>query len=105
MCPDHDLFLQAIHEKKLVDLTFHSYEKGTITRKCVCYDYAPGNRYKDGLMRYHFCDLDSPDGRHNLSILPQQVQAIKILGQNFDPGDYITWKANWSVTRDWGIHS
>ena len=28
MCPDHGLFLQAIHETKIVRLTFKSFEKG-----------------------------------------------------------------------------
>lgn len=105
MCPDHDLFLQAIHEKRLVELTFDSFEKGRITRRCVCYDYAPSKKYKDGLVRYHFFDLDSPDGNHNLSILAHQIKVIEVLEQNFDPGDFVKWKTNWSVKRDWGIHS
>ena len=105
MCTDYGLFLQAIHETKIVQLTFNSFEKGTITRRCVSYDYGPSRKYKDGLMRYHFYDLDSPDGHHNLSILANQIISIELLPENFDPCDYVTWPPSWFVKRDWGVHS
>jgi hypothetical protein len=105
MSPHHDLFLQAIHEKKIVALTFNSIEKGIISRKCICYDYATSNRYKDGNYRYHFHDLDSPDGKHNLSILTEQLLAIEISNEIFEPGDYVKWMPSWSVKRDWGVYS
>lgn len=66
----HEKFVQAINQKKLVLLKFDSNEKGIIIRMCVPYDFGPSRRYKDGLNRYHFYDLDSPSRNHNLSILP-----------------------------------
>ena len=102
MSPHHDLFIQAIHQKRLVTVTIDSNEKGIITRKCICYDYGPSRRYKDGLNRYHFNDLDSPDGMHNLSILPAQLIWMEVLEETFEPGDYITWIPTWFIKRDWG---
>lgn len=99
------VFLSAIHEKKLVNVMIESKEKGTINRICVPFDFGPSRRYRDGLNRYHFYDLDSPEGSHNLSILPNQLLAITLLNQNFDPKDYVTFTPNWFVSRDWGIYS
>ena len=101
----NEIFLQAINDKRIVNLTFDSYEKGIITRRCIPFDFGPSRKYKDGCDRYHFYDLDSPDGNHNLSILPDQVNEISITETNFNPGDIITWKTNWFVKRDWGQFS
>lgn len=101
----HNLFLQAINDKLLLSLCFDSFEKGTITRKCVAFDFGPSNRYKDGKDRYHLYDLDSPNGKHNLAILPHQIVSIILLDENFDPTDYITWATKWHYKRDWGILS
>lgn len=101
----NEIFIQAINEMKIVDLTFKSYEKGIIKRRCIPFDFGPSRKYKDGLDRYHFYDLDSPDANHNLSILPNQVINISLTETIFNPGDFITWKTNWFVKRDWGQFS
>ncbi|CAD7767225.1 MAG: hypothetical protein DNFNHJIP_00632 [Candidatus Argoarchaeum ethanivorans] len=62
-----NIFLKAIHEKKVLRVKVNSHEKGIIIRKCIPFDFGSSRRYKDGLNRYHFWDLDSPDGSHNLS--------------------------------------
>ena len=101
----HESLISAINNKKIVKLTFASKEKGTISRKCIPFDYGPSRKFKDGQNRYHFYDLDSPDGSHNLSVIPSQISDIKILDENFDPKEYIKWKPNWFVKRDWSIYS
>lgn len=101
----HEIFLQAINNKGLIQLCFNSYEKGSITRKCIPFDFGPSSRYKDGQDRYHFYDLDSPEGKHNLSILPSQITSIELLTDTFEPGDYIKWTPKWFIKRDWGIYS
>ena len=99
-------FLKAIHEKKVLRVKVNSDEKGIIIRKCIPFDFGPSRRYKDGLNRYHFWDLDSPEGHHNLSIRPEQLLEIEILDETFDPQDYVTWRPiNWFVKRDWGEFS
>lgn len=101
----YDDFISAIHSKSFLSITFNSGEKGVITRKCVPFDYGVGRRYKDAIERYHFLDIDSPDGSHNLSIKPEQIVTLEILDENFDPADYIKWQPNWIIKRDWGIYS
>lgn len=102
---NHLKFIQSIHDKKVVSVCFDSKEKGTITRSCIPFDFGPSRRYKDGMDRFHFFDLDSPDGNHTLSILAEQLRTLEISDNSFEPGDYVTWKTNWFVKRDWGIHS
>jgi hypothetical protein len=100
-----DLFLQAINQRRNVHVTVNTDQKGIIQRLCIPFDYGPSRKYKDGLDRYHFYDLDSPDGIHNLSILPEQLIEIKLTEVSFDPANYVTWKPNWIVKRDWGVYS
>lgn len=101
----YDILIEAIDSKLLVSVCFLAKEKGMITRLCVPYDFGPSNRYKDGLDRFHFHDLDSPDGKHNLSILPGQIHSMELMTDSFNPKDYVTWTPNWIVQRDWGIYS
>lgn len=98
-------FLEAINNKLILQITFDSKEKGIIKRTCVPFDFGPSRKYKDGLDRYHFLDLDSPDGKHNLSILPDQVINMALTNNNFNPADYISWTPNWHISRDWGEFS
>lgn len=101
----HDTFLDGIQQTKVLSVTFDSNEKGIITRTCIPYDYGPSRRYKDGKERYHFYDLDSPDGSHNLSILPEQITNIELTENTFEPSDYVKWTPNWFIKRDWGAYS
>ena len=101
----HDEFLKAIHEKKFVNITANSNEKGVIQRICVPFDFGPSRKYHDQIARYHFWDLNSPDGPHNLALLPDQLLALVMIDQTFKPGDYVMWTPKWIVPRDWGAHS
>lgn len=100
-----DTFIKAIHEKRMLKVKVNSIEKGIILRKCIPFDYGPSRKYNDKQNRHHFYDLDSPNGSHNLSILPSQLITIEILDETFDPKDYITWQPKWIVSRDWGNFS
>ena len=99
-------FLQAIHEKRYITVYFTAKDSGmTKGRKCVPFDYGVSRKYKDGVDRFHFLDLDSPDGNHNLSIKPEQIHSIMFLDEYFDPNTYVKWTPNWIVPRNWGRHS
>lgn len=101
-----DIFLKGIQGKKLLSVSFIAKEDGLLrVRKCVPFDYGVSRKYKDGEDRFHFYDLDSPDGRHNLSLLPEQVQSIDLLNEIFEPADYVSWTPNWIIERDWGVYS
>jgi hypothetical protein len=100
-----EVFLNALKTKKILTVTFTSKEKGTITRKCIPFDFGPSRKYRDNLDRYHFYDLDSPDGQHNLSITPNQIINITSSDENFEPKDYVKWTPNWHIERNWGNYS
>ena len=105
MHKDYQKFIDAIRNKNLVKVSINTDEKGLINRTCVPFDFAVSKKYKDGLERFHFYDVDSPDGSHNLSVLPEKLYSLDVLNQEFDPGDYVTWTPNWTISRDWGIYS
>lgn len=98
-------FVQAINQKKVVSITVETESKGIITRKCIPFDFGPSRRYKDGLDRYHFWDINSPDGSHNLAVLPENLNDLVILDEEFSPADYVKWTPNWNISRNWGIYS
>ncbi|WP_071595811.1 MULTISPECIES: hypothetical protein [Sporomusaceae] len=100
-----NIFVDSILKKLEVRVTFNSHEKGEITRTCIPFDYGPSRRSKDQSDKYHFYDLDSPDGKHTLSILPNQIKSIVQSENHFDPGQYVKWTPNWFIERDWGPYS
>lgn len=105
-------FIAAIRNKALIEITFNSQEKGIIKRFCVPFDFGPWRRnLSPNPERYHMYDIDSPDGEHSLSILPEQLISLDITDKSFDPVEYITWTwppkytPHWFISRDWGIYS
>ena len=101
----HNKFLEAINKMKKVKVVVNSFEKGRIERTCVPFDYGPSRKFKDGGNRYHLYDLDSPDGSHNLSILPNQLVSVEIMADVFNPADYVKWTPRWFFPRNWGSFS
>jgi len=100
-------FLNAIEQKNMIRVVLNTAEKGVIERECVPFDFGPSRRYNDGYDRYHFFDLNSPDGAHNLSILPGQLIELEVLDVAFEPSHFVTWRPpyRWHIKRDWGIYS
>lgn len=102
-------FLKAIQDITLVEVTFNAKEKGVITRKCVPFDFGPSRRKDviDKSDKFHFYDIDSPNGSHNLALSPSDVMTIKSTSEFFEPADYIKWAApyNWFISRNWGKFS
>ncbi len=99
------LFLEAIHNKRIVKIKFNSKEKWVIVRYCIPFDFWPSRKFKDSEDRYHFWDLDSPEKKHNLSILPIQLLEIWLTDDSFFPWDYVKWQPNWFIQREWGKYS
>ena len=99
-------FIQAIHNKKKVLLSFFSKEDGSILqRTCAPMDYGPSRRAHNKDDRYHFWDYDSDTKTHTLSLLSNQVKNIEVLQESFDPAEFVTWTPDWIVPRDWGEYS
>lgn len=105
----HEEFLDALKKRRKVRLTFYSKEDaGTISRSCAPMDHGPSRRARDKSMRYHFWDFDSDSGSHVLSLSANQIVALQVLDEPFEPGEFITWstkKSPWFVVRDWGRFS
>ncbi len=101
----HDLFLEAIRNKKKIKMIIDSKEKGRIKRYCIPFDFGPRKKCNDQRDRYHFYDLDSPEGAHVLSILPEQLIETEISNKTFEPGDYVKWEPSWFIARDSGEYS
>jgi hypothetical protein len=104
-----ETFLNAIHGRKKVRLTFFSHEDARpLIRTCAPLDYGPSRRAKEKIDRYHFWDFDSDTRVHVLSLNPTQVQKIEALDEDFEPSDFVTWDTKsspWFVKRDWGTYS
>ncbi|MEZ9397123.1 hypothetical protein AB4393_10825 [Vibrio splendidus] len=99
-------FIQSIREKKKIRLTFFSKEDAReITRLCAPMDFGPSRRTKIKDDRFHLWDYESDQRNHVLSLLPSQVVKMEFLENTFCPTEFVTWKPNWFVARDWGIHS
>ncbi len=104
-----EMFIQAIHDKRKIELRFHSDEDGhPITRKCAPMDYGPSRRAKDKTPRFHSWDYESDRWPHTLSLLRGKIISMDVLDERFDPAEFITWNAvasPWFVPRDWGVYS
>jgi hypothetical protein len=104
-----DLFLNAIQTKQRIRLTFFSKEDGhRLIRKCAPLDYGPSRHAKDKSDRFHFWDYESDTSQHVLSLLPKQIINMELLGESFDPAEFVTWNTlsyPWIVSRDWGQFS
>jgi hypothetical protein len=99
-------FIAAIHSKNKLRLTFFSKEDGgDLIRTCAPMDYGPSRRTRNLDDRFHFWDYDSDTGRHTLSLLPPQVVSIILLDDLFEPAEFVTWRPEWIVARDWGAYS
>jgi len=109
MHSDHQTFVQAIHSKKKLKLTFFSKEdRGYLVRMCAPMDFGPSRSAKDKSERYHFWDYESDKTTHTLSLMPDQVSQIQLTEHHFDPIEFITWDINkspWFLPRDWGRFS
>ena len=94
-----EVLKQAIERKKLVAIVADTDSSGRIERKCVPYDYGASS---SGKVCFHFKTLDSPTGGHIFLCLEKKLIDIKLLDDDFDPAEYITWTPNWHIERDWG---
>lgn len=104
-----DQFIQAIHDKQKVRITFYSKDdEGLLIRKCAPMDYGPSRRAKQKNDRFHLWDYESDTKNHTLSLNPEQISKLQVLDEIFDPAEFITWdtkQSRWFVARNWGPYS
>jgi hypothetical protein len=102
MIPNHKQFIEAINEQKKVCLRFYSKaDSGVIDLVCAPLDYGQGAGIQDGVNRYWLWDYTSNNGSHTLSLLPEQVLDLQVLGAEFDPADFGVPPPAWSIPRAW----
>ena len=103
MIPNHEQFIEAIHEKKKVCVQYYSKaDSGVLDRVCAPMDYGPGSWIKDGLNRYWLWDYASNTGSHVLGLMPQQITDMQILTEAFDPSQLAAKPPQWAIPRNWG---
>ncbi|OLQ80550.1 hypothetical protein BIT28_15875 [Photobacterium proteolyticum] len=103
---DQNHFVDAIQNKKMVRLTFISKENGQkLTRTCAPMDFGPRRLAQNQSDRYHLWDFESDHRHHILSLLPERIVDMEILGDEFSPSEFVSWPTNWFVKRDWGKYS
>ncbi len=102
MIPNHKQFIEAIREMKQVCLRFYSKaDTGVIDLVCAPMDYGPEAGIEDGVNRYWLWDYSSNNGSHLLSLSPEQILDVRVLGKVFDPAEFGVPPPAWSTPRDW----
>ena len=90
MIPNHSQFVQAVEDSNKIRVQFYSKaDNGVLDRTCAPLKYGPGGEVQDGLNRYWLWDYASDTGSHALSLLPQQIVDLQVLGEVFDPAQFI----------------
>jgi len=103
MIPNHKQFIAAVMEKKKVSLRlFSKADSGVVDLVCAPMDYGAVGEVKDGVNRYEFWDYSANNGTHILTLLPEQVLSLSVLGSLFDPAEFGALPTAWLVPRDWG---
>ena len=100
----HDIFLRAIHDKEILELTINSKEKWVIIRNCAPLDFWPHANFHDKVDRYMLYHFET---KHPSPMLPEQILECKNTWEFFEPKDIISWNSpyNWHIDRDWWIYS
>jgi len=106
MIANHKGFIEAIPERKKVSLRFYSTaDSGVIDLVCAPMDYGPRTENPDGVNRYSLWDYTSNNGSHILSLLPDQILSLSVLGELFDPAGIDVRPPQWFIARNWGPQS
>lgn len=109
MTVDHQMFLDAIAQKRRVSIRFiHPKEKREQSCICAALDFGPLRGSSDKLDRYQLWNLEGRKRPFNLALLPDEILEMKLLEDTFSPAEIISWVFKpgcWSVPRDWGSFS
>lgn len=102
----HNLFIDAIQNKKKLKIRFYSEEdRKFLERVCAPMDYAGGTRIKDGLPRYWVWDFESNKTNHTLPLRAERIDSVTDTGEVFEPASFVTWPTAWVINRNWGAFS
>lgn len=109
MLASHQLFLDAIAQKRRVSIRFiHPKEKRELTCICAALDFGPLRGSQDTRDRYQLWNLEGKKRPLNIPLLAEEILEMQLLEDTFDPAEIITWAFKpgcWSVAREWGTFS
>ncbi len=106
MIPNHERFLESIHEKRKVRVRLYSVaDNGVVDRVCAPLDYGLDATHADGLNRYRLWDYAQKAGSESIALLPQEILDLQMLGEDFDPASLQPIPDQWSIARNWGTPS
>jgi hypothetical protein len=89
MISNHPQFIEAVKDKKKVSVRFYSMpDTSVLDRICAPMSYGPGEIH-DGLNRYWLWDYASTTGAHTLGLAPKQIVDLRVLGEIFNPVEFI----------------
>lgn len=89
MLVDHDVFIQAVKDKKKIILTYFSGQQYLyLTRLCVPVQFSSADM-EEGSECYYFWDSDADTGERLLALSPSQITNMVLSDETFDPADYI----------------
>lgn len=93
MISNHSQFMAALQDKKKVCVRFYSKpDNGVLDRVCAPIDYGPGEN-PDGQHRYWLWDYANDTGAKMLGLLPHQILDLQVLGELFNPSEFIAQPA------------
>jgi hypothetical protein len=94
MLVDHDVFIQAVKNKKKVILTFFSGQQYLyLTRLCVPVQFTSSEKGNSSKC-YYFWDSEADVGERLLALKPSQITYMELSDETFDPADYIIPETN-----------
>ena len=86
----HNIFVEAIRDKKKVRLTFLSKERSDSTKKlCGPVFYSASVVEKDSGC-YYLWDFESNTGNHFLALSPSQIVSVEPTEESFDLVEFFT---------------
>lgn len=89
MLVDHDIFIQAVKDRKKIILTYFSGQQSLyLTRLCVPVQFNCSGS-EDSSDCYYFWDPEADIGERLLGLFPSQIAYMEISDEIFDPADYI----------------
>jgi hypothetical protein len=87
---DHDIFINAIGDKKKIQLTFFSNEDGDIEDRLFGPIFYSTSGEESDSDRYYLWDFESITDNHFLGLLTSQILRMKVTEEAFDPVKFFT---------------
>jgi hypothetical protein len=105
---DHEIFVEAIRDKRKVKLTFFSEEDCCSQVKLFAPMDFEQYHTEEESGRYYFWDFEKSANGAPLLLRPDQIISIRLHEETFSPAEFVTWDLDelpWFLGREWGRFS